>query len=56
VHYRAARLFTQYHQAVYGYLRRMARNRDVAEDLTQEVFLKVLVALPAYEERERERS
>ncbi|MGE0872549.1 MAG: RNA polymerase sigma factor [Kofleriaceae bacterium] len=34
-------VFAAYHRRVYGYLVRMTRRRDVAEDLMQEVFLRL---------------
>jgi RNA polymerase sigma-70 factor (ECF subfamily) len=37
-----AALFERYHLAIYRYLLRMTRRRDVAEDLAQDVFVRVL--------------
>lgn len=37
-----ADLFERYHLAIYRYLLRMTRRRDVAEDLAQDVFVRVL--------------
>lgn len=45
------RLFELHHIAVYRYLLRMTGRREVAEDLTQEVFLRVLRGLNAYDDR-----
>lgn len=47
-------LFERHHGAVYRYFRRLTGRREPAEDLTQELFVQVLQALPAYEPRERE--
>lgn len=47
-------LFERHHGAVYRYFRRLTGRREPAEDLTQELFVRVLQALPAYEPRERE--
>jgi RNA polymerase sigma-70 factor (ECF subfamily) len=49
-----ARLFDRHHLAVFRFLRRMTGNLSVAEDLTQEVFLRVVRGLEAYDERSRE--
>jgi RNA polymerase sigma-70 factor (ECF subfamily) len=49
----AADLFERHHLAIYRYLLRMTGSRETAEDLTQEVFLRVLTA-SSYEERDRE--
>jgi RNA polymerase sigma-70 factor (ECF subfamily) len=52
----ALELFERHHLAVYRFLRRMGSSRTDAEDLTQQVFLRVLQALPGYEERQLERA
>jgi RNA polymerase sigma-70 factor (ECF subfamily) len=49
-------LFERHHLAVYRFLRGMRLSVPDAEDLTQEVFLRVLRALPDYEERQMERA
>lgn len=49
------RLFERHHLAVYRYLLRMTCRHDVAEDLTQEVFLRVLRGLSGYDDRGLER-
>jgi RNA polymerase sigma-70 factor (ECF subfamily) len=52
----AAELFERHHVAVYRFLRRMTGCAATAEDLTQEVFLKVVRAFETYEDREREKA
>jgi RNA polymerase sigma-70 factor (ECF subfamily) len=41
-----ARLFDQYQAPITGYLCRLTGNRDVADDLAQETFIKAFRALP----------
>lgn len=41
---RVAELFEQHRAAVYAYLARMTRNAELAEEITQETFLKVYAA------------
>jgi RNA polymerase sigma-70 factor (ECF subfamily) len=50
----AAALFDRHHLAVFRFLRRMTGDSSLAEDLTQEVFLRVVRGLDSYEERSRE--
>lgn len=50
----AARLFERHHLAVFRFLRRMTGNPSLAEDLTQDVFLRVVRGLDRYDERARE--
>jgi RNA polymerase sigma-70 factor (ECF subfamily) len=52
----ALELFERHHVAVYRFLRRMGARAADAEDMTQQVFLRVLAALPAYEERQLEKA
>jgi RNA polymerase sigma-70 factor (ECF subfamily) len=52
----AAALFDRHHLAVFRFLRRMTGDASLAEDLTQEVFLRVVRGLDSYEERSRETS
>jgi RNA polymerase sigma-70 factor, ECF subfamily len=52
----AGDLFERHHQSVFRFLRRMQGSAQDAEDLTQEVFLRVLRALDGYEERQLERA
>lgn len=50
----AAGLFHRHRTRVVRYLRRAVGSDDVAEDLSQEVFLRVVRGLPSYEERQLE--
>jgi len=52
----AADLFDRHHRSVFRFLRCMEGSAAEAEDLTQEVFLRVLRALDGYEERQLERA
>jgi len=52
----AADIFERHHRSVFQFLRRMGGSAHDAEDLTQEVFLRVVRALEGYEERELERA
>jgi RNA polymerase sigma-70 factor (ECF subfamily) len=52
----ATDLFERYHGGVFRLLRRLSGSPDEAEELAQEVFLRVVRALPAYEERRLERA
>jgi RNA polymerase sigma-70 factor, ECF subfamily len=52
----AAVLFERHHLVVFRFLLRMTGSVTVAEDLTQEVFLRVVRSLPGYEEQSRERA
>lgn len=53
---RAAGLFERHHLAVYRFLRRATGDGPAAEDLTQDVFLRIVKGLERYEERLRERA
>jgi RNA polymerase sigma-70 factor, ECF subfamily len=50
----ATDLFARYAEPVYRYFRRMTTSADVAADLTQEVFLRIVRGLRRYEPRGRE--
>jgi RNA polymerase sigma factor (sigma-70 family) len=50
----AADLFERYHLAAFRYFRRMTGRPDLAEDLTQELFLAIVRGLPGYQTRGRE--
>jgi hypothetical protein len=47
-------LATRYRAPVYRYFRRMTEDADLAEDLTQDVFVPLLRGLPGYRARDRE--
>ena len=53
---RAAGLFERHHLAVFRFLRRATGDGPAAEDLTQEVFLRIVRGLDRYEDRLRERA
>jgi len=50
----AAGLFHRHRTRVFRYLRRAVGSDDAAEDLSQEVFLRVVRGLPSYQDRELE--
>ena len=52
----AARMFEQHGSAIRRYLRRLTGDSEVAADLTQDVYLRVVRHAPQYEPRERERA
>jgi RNA polymerase sigma factor (sigma-70 family) len=52
----AGDLFERYHLPLFRYVWRMTGRRDVAEDLTQEVFVRVLRGIARYEARDREQA
>jgi RNA polymerase sigma factor (sigma-70 family) len=47
------RLLERYQASLYTFILRMVKERTTAEDLFQETFLRVLRALPSYEEKGR---
>jgi RNA polymerase sigma-70 factor (ECF subfamily) len=47
----AADLFARYARSVYRYFHQMTGRPDLAEDLTQQVFLRIVRSLPRYEAR-----
>jgi RNA polymerase sigma-70 factor (ECF subfamily) len=47
-------LFERYHVRAYRYFRRVTQNHQEAQDLVQELFLRLFVALKGYEASERE--
>jgi RNA polymerase sigma-70 factor (ECF subfamily) len=49
-------LFDRHHLVVFRFLRRMTGDANLAEDLTQEVFVRVVRGLDGYVERDRERA
>jgi RNA polymerase sigma-70 factor (ECF subfamily) len=53
---RAAAIFERHHLAIYRFLRRATGDGTSAEDLTQEVFLRVVRGVDRYEDRFRERA
>ncbi|NUR54887.1 MAG: RNA polymerase sigma factor [Acidobacteria bacterium] len=52
----AQRLFEQHGGVVHTYFKRLTGDATAAEDLTQEVFLRVVRSGDAYEHRDRERA
>ena len=46
-------LIARYKDRLYAYLFRLARDRDAADDLLQEVFIKMIKKLDSYDEREK---
>jgi len=53
---RAAAIFERHHLAVYRFLRRATGDGSAAEDLTQDVFLRIVRGLDRYDDRLRERA
>jgi RNA polymerase sigma-70 factor, ECF subfamily len=51
-----AELFERHHLAIFRFLRRMLGQTELAEDLTQEVFLRAVRALESYREQGQERA
>lgn len=51
-----AELFERHHVAIYRYLLRMVGSPETAEELTQDVFLRVLKGIDSYQEKDRERA
>jgi len=49
-------VFERHHVAVFRFVRRMGLSTADAEDLTQEVFLRVVRAISAYQDRQSERA
>jgi RNA polymerase sigma-70 factor (ECF subfamily) len=49
-------MFDRYHLAVFRYLWRMTGRRDEAEDLTQEVFVRIMRGVDRYDPRDREQA
>lgn len=52
----AAALFEKYRQPLWRYLRFATGSADVADDLTQDVFVRVVRSADAYQPRERDRA
>ncbi len=52
----AARLFERHHLTIYRYFVRMTGHRDLAQDLTQDLFVRVVRRMEAYVESGRELS
>jgi len=53
---RAHELFRKHHLAVFRFLRRMTGNQETAEDLLQDVFLRVVRAEPGFKPSGRDRA
>lgn len=47
---RASLLFERYHKKIFNFLARLAMDRDLAEDLTQNVFLRMIKYRNSYKE------
>ncbi|MDG5787963.1 RNA polymerase sigma factor SigX [Evansella sp. AB-P1] len=50
------RLYEMYHQTLFQYLFYMVRNREVAEELVQEVYIKVLHSYQSFEGKSSEKT
>lgn len=50
------RLYEEYHQSIFQFLFYMVRNRQVAEELVQEVYIKVLNSISSFEGRSSEKT
>jgi RNA polymerase sigma factor (sigma-70 family) len=50
----AADLFERHHVAIFRFFRRVTGSPDLAEDLTQDVFVRVVKAVAEYQPRGRE--
>ncbi|MGC4378135.1 RNA polymerase sigma factor SigX [Fictibacillus sp. Mic-4] len=50
------RLYEEYHQSLFQYIFYMVRNREVAEDLVQEVYIKVLKSYKSFEGKSSEKT
>ena len=48
------RLYETYHHSLYNYLFYMVRDQNVAEELVQEVYIKVLQSLDTFEGKSSE--
>ncbi len=44
-------LYSAYHAVIFRFIHRRTNNRDLSADLSQQTFLKALLALPRYESR-----
>jgi RNA polymerase sigma-70 factor (ECF subfamily) len=44
-------LYSAYHAVIFRFIHRRTNHRDLSADLTQQTFLKALLALPRYESR-----
>lgn len=51
-----AALFEQHHLVIFRYFWRMTSRREIAEDLTQDVFVRAVRGLAGYEPRNRDRA
>lgn len=50
----AEELFDRHHLTVFRYLRRVTGDKELAEDLTQETFVRVIRGLETYDPRDRD--
>ncbi len=51
--HQASMLFERYHKRIFNFLARMTMDRDLAEDLTQNVFLRIIKYRTSYREGNR---
>ncbi|MFQ3542939.1 RNA polymerase sigma factor SigX [Halobacillus rhizosphaerae] len=50
------RIYEQYHQDLYQFIMYMVKDRDIAEDLVQETYIKILRSYHTYDNRSSEKT